>query len=394
MDVRKPFACFVLSALIVVTFLGCGGGSSSNDEPEQQLPYVYTPPADIGDGWVVGDLNQLDINPAPLENLINKIQDGVRGYRLIDSVAVAQNGQLIFEKRTRTELDRADDWAGNRDIELHVLNSVTKSVTSALIGIAIDRGEIAGVDVLVHDYFPEKQPVANWTAEKASINVENWLNMRSGYQWNEWTVNYLNPANLNAQMNNSADPIQFLLDRPMATLPGTSFAYSTGISFGLGRIIEVASGQSVAEYLDEHLLQPLQINSFDFWALDGQLHTGSALYLTTRDMVKFGQLYLDGGVWNGTRVISENWVNESTQQRVNFAVGGYGYQWWMNEYTAGGQTYSAFYGNGFGGQFIYIFPELELVIALTGHAYEDAQGAEMNTRAVLETDILPSFLNP
>jgi len=385
---------YIISSLfIVIALLSCGGSSSAGDETPELAPYSYSPPDDIADGWNIADLNQLNIDPAPLESLINKIQDGMTGYRLIDSVAIAQNGQLIFSQRTRTELDLADNWASNRNIELHVLNSVTKSVTSALIGIAIDRGEISGVDVMVHDYFPEKQPIENWTTDKANITLENWLNMRSGYDWDEWNVNYLNSENLNAQMNNAADPIQFLLDRPMASEPGSTFAYSTGISYGIGRILQIASGQTVADYLNEHLLQPLQINAFDYWSLDGQLHTGSALYLTTRDMLKFGQLFLDDGIWNGTRVISEEWVNQSTQQRVNFNNGGYGYQWWMSEFSVGDRAYSAFYGNGFGGQFIFVFPVLELVIALTGHAYEDAQGAEMNTRFVLENDILPSFVS-
>jgi len=378
--------------ILFASMLSCGGGSSS-DQPiiPTQPAYSYTPPASLTDGWAVDDLNQLGIDPTPLENLVNKIQQGVLGYRLIDSIAIAQHGRLVFEKRTRTELDLADGWANNQDIDLHILNSVTKSVTSALIGIAIDRGEISGVDALVHDYFPHKQPVANWTNDKANIRLENWLNMRSGYEWNEWDVNYLDSANLNSQMLNATDPIQFLLDRPMASEPGSTFAYSTGISYGLGRILQLATGESAQDYLQTHLLAPLQIDKFDYWSLEGQLHTGSALYLTTRAMVKFGQLYLDGGEWNGTRIISQQWVDQSTQQRVTLNSGGYGYQWWFSDFTAGNQTYHSFYGNGFGGQFIFVFPELDLVVVLTGHAYEDGQGAELNTRQVLEQDILPSF---
>lgn len=390
--IRRCFEIFLIVAFGLS--LGCGG-SSSDSAPQQQLPtFQYSPPEDLSDGWQVADLNAKGIDPTPLETLINNIQNSAAGYLYIDSIAVAQNGELLLNHRTRTALDQADGWANNQNIELHVLNSVTKSFTSALIGIAIDRGEIEGVNVLVHDYFQHKLPIANWTESKARISLENWLNMRSGYEWNEWDVNYLDTNNLNMQMNNSSDPIQFLLDRPMTTEPGSTFAYSTGITFGLGRIIQLASGMSVANYLDTHLLTPLNISQFDYWSLDGQLHTGSALYLTTRDMMKFGQLFLDGGVWNGQRIISEAWVNQSTQRRVQFSeTGGYGYQWWMTQFSVNGQSYSTYYADGFGGQYIFVFPELDLVVGFTGRAYADGQSDGRDIRAIMENDILPSFVN-
>ncbi len=394
MNYTKKILFNSLVVTSVFSFLiACGGSSSSDPEP---LPeYSYQPPVVLGDGWQIGDLNALGIDPAPLESLINKIQDQNNGYLYIDSLSIAHNGQLVLDHRIRTQLDLADGWANNQDIDLHILNSVTKSVTSALIGIAIDRGEIESVNLPVHDYFAHKQPIANWTEDKANITIENWLNMRSGYEWDEWDVNYLNSNNLNAQMNNAADPIQFLLDRPMATTPGSTFAYSTGITFGLGRILQLASGMSVADYLQTHLLQPLNISKFDYWSLDNQLHTGSALYLTARDMTKFGQLFLNGGTWNGTRVISQEWVTQSTQLRVPFneaETRGYGYQWWMTTFEVNGQNYSSFYADGFGGQYIFNFPDLDLVITFTGRAYEDGQTDGRDIRAIIENEIMPSFL--
>ena len=393
----RKFMNFILLVMLAFWLSACGSsGGSDSDEPAVVEPFSYQVPVQRNDGWAVGDLNQLDIDPAPLESLINKIQNNDSGYLYIESLVIAQNGALLFDTQLRTELDFADGWAGNQNIDLHVVNSVTKSVTSALIGIAIDQGIISGVDVPVHDYFTHKQPVANWTANKASITIENWLNMRSGYEWDEWDVNYLNSSNLNSQMNNAADPIQFLLDRPMATQPGSTFAYSTGISYGLGRIIQLASGSSVQDYMQTNLLDPLQIDTFDYWSLEGQMHTGSALYLTSRDMAKFGQLYLDGGEWNGTRVISQEWVTESTQQRVDLnesGTSGYGYQWWMTQFTAVDQTYQSFYANGFGGQFIFVFPALELVVVMTGDAYQDGTEEGRSIRSILENEILPSFVS-
>ncbi len=391
----NPFTLFVplISVLFLASSIACSSGSSSE---KTEAPYIYSPPTAKNDGWQVADLNQLNIDPTPIETLIDNIDNQRAGFLHIDSLVIAFNGELVFEQQLRDSLDVADSWAGNTDIDLHVINSVTKSVNSVLLGIAIDQQHISGVNERVHDYFQHKLPIANWTDDKQAITIENWLNMRSGYQWDEWNVNYLNPSNLNAQMNSASDPIQFLLDRPMATTPGSTFAYSTGISFGLGRIIQLASGQSVNNYLVENLLTPLNITKYDYWQLDNQYHSGSALYLTTRDMAKFGQLFLNGGLWNGVRIVSEEWVNTSIQQRVNVnesGTVGYGYQWWMGQFTANGQVYSTYYADGFGGQYIFVFPALNLVVAMTGSAYDDGQPEERSIRNILEQSILPSFID-
>lgn len=386
-------AVFTFTLLLGFNFIACSS-SGGDSEPEVVSSYTYQAPLASGDGWKTNDLTQLGLDAAPLELLINNINNKRAGFLHIDSLVIAQNGQLLLQEQLRTSLDFADDWAGNRDIDLHVLNSVTKSYTSALIGIAIDQQLISGVDVKVHDYFAHKLPIENWTEDKQNITLENWLNMRHGYDWDEWNVSYLDSSNLNSQMNNARDPIQFLLNRPMATEPGITFAYSTGVSFGIGRLLQLATGMSVEDFLVDNLLTPLNISNYDFWSLNGQLHTGSALYLETRDMAKFGQLFLDGGVWNGERIISQQWVETSTQQRVDLnetGSSGYGYQWWMGEFDAGGQTYSSYYANGYGGQFIFVFPELQLVVAMTGSAYQEEQEDERSIRGILENSILPVF---
>ncbi len=384
----------LLTGLFLVILIAC---SSSSDSPSEQPaePYAYAPPETKNDGWQVSDLNQLNIDPTRIETLIDNINNQRAGFLHIDSLVIAYNGELVFEQQLRDSLDIADSWAGNTDIDLHAINSVTKSINSTLLGIAIDQQLIPGVNENVHNYFQHKLPIANWSDDKQNITIENWLNMRSGYEWDEWNVNYLDSSNLNSQMIDASDPVQFLLDRPMATSPGTTFAYSTGVSYGLGRIIQLASGQALDNYLIENLLTPLNISEYDYWSLSGQLHTGSALYLTTRDMAKFGQLFLDGGVWNGVRIVSEEWVNASIQQRVDLndaGTVGYGYQWWMGQFTASGQVYSTYYADGFGGQYIFVFPDLDLVIAMTGSAYEDGQPEERSIRSILEQSILPSFV--
>ncbi|MET1253974.1 serine hydrolase domain-containing protein [Aliikangiella maris] len=387
-SISKVYSTFV--TLLLITNLGCN--SSDKDTPVAQ--YEYQPPIQLNDGWSISNYSQLNLDPTKINQLINHIQQKDDGFLYIDSISIAHQGHLILDHRIRNQLDFADGWANNKNIELHVLNSVTKSFTSALVGIAIDQNIIPSVDVKVHDYFSHKQPIDNWTTEKQNITLENWLNMRAGYDWDEWNILYLQEDNILTHMNNSSDPVKFVLDRPMATQPGEQFAYSTGVSYVIGRLLQIASGSSVEQFLQQNLLAPLQITDFTFWRLDGQLNTGSALYLKARDMLKLGQLYLSGGIWNGQRIISAQWINQSTQQRVDLREDrsvGYGYHWWMTKFTVNGQTFSSYYADGFGGQYIFVIPQLDLVVALTGSAYQEGQVEHRSIRNILQQYILPTF---
>jgi CubicO group peptidase (beta-lactamase class C family) len=388
-QITRSWLMVALTALL----LSCGGSGGSGDGAgNPRVAYTYRQPAAIGDGWRVAHGRDVGVDVAPLETLVNNIREDAQDFRFIDSVFVAKDGRLVLDEQFRTGLDFTDEWAGNRNVNLHVLNSVTKSFTSTLIGIAIDQGQIPGVQVPVHDYFQQKFPIAEWSAAKAGITLQDWLTMRHGYDWNEWSSSYFDAGNINARMIAAADPVQFLLDRPLASTPGEVFAYSTGVSYGLGRLLQQASGQDVANYLRDNLLTPLDIRDFTYWNTDGQLQSGSGLYLATRDMAKLGQLFLDGGVWNGTRVVSQSWVTEATVRRVELNGRGYGYQWWMREYTVGGNSYQTFYADGLGGQYIFVFPELNTVVAFTGSVYEDGQAPQRNFTRVIEEFILPAVL--
>ncbi|MCP4273934.1 MAG: serine hydrolase [Gammaproteobacteria bacterium] len=380
-------------ALFVSIFLSACGSSSSDNSTSSPQPalYSYQQPEILNDGWIVSDASSLNINTSILESVVQNIINGQENFRYINALVIIKNGQLLLDERFKSALDFTDDWSGNQDLNLHILNSVTKSFTSTLVGIAIDQQLIPDVDVLVHDYFPEKFPVQNWDGPKANITLKNWLTMRHGYLWDEWNISYLEPSNLNSQMNNAADPMQFLLDRPMDTTPGTTFAYSTGVSYGIGKIVQKSSGMNIHQFMEQFLFTPLQITDYDYWALDGQIHTGSALYLSIRDMAKLGQLFLDKGLWNGTRVVSEAWVDEATHRYVDNGNWGYGYQWWMRRFQVNGQSLDCFYADGFGGQYIFVFPGINAIIAFHGDAYTDAEKEHRNVTRIMEDFLLPEL---
>jgi len=382
--------------LIAITcFVGCDSSSSSDDSKRStttvQQPYAYQIPDNLNDGWQVDHVSNQNVDEFLLTDLVNNIQNNVNQFRYIDAVLVAKNGRLLLNEQFKTKLDFTDGWANNQNVDLHILNSVSKSFASTLIGIAIDQQIIPDTNVLVHDYFQHKQPIAFWNESKANITLQNWLTMQHGYEWDEWNISYFDSNNLNAQMNNSLDPLQFLLDRPMAETPANVFAYSTGVSFALGKLVEQASGQSLVSYMESYLFEPLSIDNYSYWGLEGTPHMGSGLYLSTRDLAKLGQLFLDDGLWNGERIVSESWVKQATQKRVDKGSWGYGYQWWMRSFKANGTVYETFYADGLGGQHVFVFPALNSVVAFNGDAYEDNEREQRSYRMILENYILPSL---
>ena len=380
----------IVSLLLLLN--ACGGSSSTTQNPEVPSgQYNYRIPVAMNDGWTVANAASLGIDTSVLETVVRNIASNRQDFRHIDSLAIIKDGQLILDETFKENLDFTDDWASNRDINLHVLNSVTKSYVSTLIGIAIDQGLISDVDVLVHDYFQDYQPIANWSDDKQNTTLQDWLTMRHGYVWDEWSTSYFDSSNNNAQMNNASDPMRFLLDRALSDHPGTTFNYSTGISYGLGIIVSRVSSMDIHQFMNDYLLQPLNISSYTYWALDGQIHMGSALYLSNRDMAKLGQLYLNGGTWNGARILSQAYIDDAITPHVTGQYT-YGYQWWMRGFTVNSQVVNTYNADGLGGQYIIVIPEHDAIVAFQGDAYEESERRGRNVTRILQDFILPELV--
>jgi CubicO group peptidase (beta-lactamase class C family) len=263
--------------------------------------------------------------------------------------------------------------------------SCTKSFTSALIGIAMDKGYIRSVDQPLLSFFPDRT-IANLDPRKRAITLENLLAMSSGLDWPEWSSIFSDPVNPIWQMYHSPDAVQFVLDQPMQTDPGKLFNYNTGGSNLLSAIIEKTTGMNSLAFARANLFEPIGISNV-FWYRDqnGIYRGGEGLRLTPRDMAKFGYLYLNRGVWDGRQIIPAAWVDTSTTdhistKRQSFAGDQYGYQWWLPA--------SGFYAAvGYGGQYIFIIPEKNLVAVFTS----ELSSADESTPIILaETYILPA----
>jgi len=267
------------------------------------------------------------------------------------SLLVVKNGHLVFEKYFYL--------VGSPDRRA-VVHSVTKSVISVLIGIALDKGYLNSVDQKLIEFFPgyftdELDP------RKKEISLKHLLTMSAGFKWNDW-------APVLWEWYSSPDWVQFTIQLPQENNPGDVFEYNTSISHLLSVILSKSTNTSTLEFADQNLFKPLGIQK-GFWQQDPQgfYNGGSGLSLSARDLAKIGFLYLNNGFWNGQSIVSEYWVKESTQQWMyafnRYGPHGYGYQWWVNK-VDGCASYKAW---GRRGQFIVVVPKLDIVIVVTSN---------------------------
>lgn len=371
----------VVLPMIVLAILAaaCGGGAEPRSSPPAAAAADAPWPTK---GWSTATPEAEGLDPAVLSALHDEFAAGTHGY--IDSMLVIRHGQLVFERAythdyqalfaTQPEQSRGPynyydpDWHPYRDGDLHTMQSVSKSVTSALVGIAIGRGEIPGVQAKMAPYYADfrlKSDQARWNA----MTLEHVLTMTTGIQWDESTVAYTDPRNSCAGMEKSEDWIQFVLDQPMAAAPGGAFVYNSGATELMSHLIKKTTGREAHDYAREHLFAPLGIDRF-YWKTTpkGLADTEGGLYLTPRDLAKFAYLYLRDGMWEGKRVLPEGWVAASTRPLVDTGINQpknrkYGYQWWLLPHGEGRYAYVA---NGYGGQYAIVVPEHDLIAVFTG----------------------------
>jgi CubicO group peptidase (beta-lactamase class C family) len=328
----------------------------------------------------------LAIDPAPLAALDADIAAG--RYPLVDSLLVMRCGQVVFDRRY------AHDYAATYDKEAHTkgplnarltgrynyfdpawhpyfhstdehtMQSVSKTVTSAIIGIAITRGDFkAPLSKPVLAYFDEAK-VKNVDARKRQMTLQNILTMTTGLDWNEDTA-YDDPANPSDLMEATEDWVQFVIDRPMKDEPGKVFAYSSGATELLAYIFKRETGVDIEQYAHRYLFTPLGIVKYHWKRTPlGLVDTEGGLYLRSADLAKIGLLYLNDGMWKGQRLISSEWVKESLTPRIDAGEGFlYGYQWWLLPH--GDPSRLAFAARGMGGQRLLVFPEDQLIVVST-----------------------------
>jgi len=336
-------------------------------------------------GWAKGSPASLGLDEKLIAGLDVDMASGK--YVLVDSFAVVRCGTEVFERtyshdygtvyakeaKTRGPLNaHLTGWYNYFDpvwhpyyqgTDLHSMQSVSKTVSSIILGIAITRGDfLAGLDTPLLKYF-DVAKVKNVDERKRRITLRHVLTMSTGLDWNE-EVAYDDPRNDSSVMEAADDWVQYVVDRPMAQEPGKVFNYSSGVSALLAYIFQKETGQDIERYGEKYLFQPLGMDHFWKRTPLGLPDTEGGLFLSTTDLAKIGYLYLHNGMWDGKQIVSKDWVAQSLAPSIDAEEGfKYGYKWWLLPRTdRPGYVWMA---RGFGGQRLMVFPEENLIAVFT-----------------------------
>ena len=362
-----------LSLICLSLFLSCAARGNQWGLPEYQ--YTYRTPEKIDDGWEVSSLHEEGLDSARIDPLISGVLK--RDFKNIHSILLVKNGKLVLEEYF---------YGYDRDMA-HEIHSVSKSITSILVGIAIDQGKVSGVEDSVYDYFPDYAD-SKWVNQQYDISLAHVLMMSAGIDWDEQSRPLTDKRNDIVAMINREDWLGYVLNKNKVEPPGRRFNYSGGVNLLLGGIIKNSSGMYADKFADKYLFGPLGIKNYRWHrSSDGTINTQGGLCLRPRDMAKIGLLFLDGGKWKGKQIVSEHWVNESIEGRLPAMYGlNYGYQWWSGKTRVDHQEIESYFAWGRGGQYIFVIPECELVAVLTSRPYDNYIGA------ILPLGIVPNFI--
>lgn len=381
-----------LSASLVLVLSVSATSLRAETTPPGQQGQACGSPVAIDDGWEIASPDSVGIDGAKLCTIATRL---ALRTTAVHSVVVVRHGKLVFEQYFAGYDEPWGQPDGQYEFSAttkHDMRSVTKSVTSLLVGIAIDRKLIAGVDEPVLKFFPDyaavKQP--GWDA----ITLRHLLTMSSGFKWDEaraWT----DPENDEPHLVTEPDPLGYVLSRPIAAPPDTLWTYNGGGTELLGNIIEQVSKKSLETFAREALFQPLGITDVEWKNYkNGKIAAAAGLRLRPRDAAKIGQLVLNRGQWNGRQIVPADWIAQSITPRFQAVgyFGGtlfYGYQWWMGRSLAGDREIKWVAAFGWGGQRIFIVPELDLVMMTTAAQYgQPKEGAAAID--ILSNIVIPS----
>lgn len=316
--------------------------------------YVYQEPPQVKGDWETSTLAKAKLPEASLVEMVNQTRQG--HYKNIHSILLVKDGKLVLEEY----------FHGHNAQTLHDLRSTTKSITSLLVGLGIQKKHLPNELQTIPTYLPKY--AKRLTGKKRSITLQHLLTMSSGLDCNDHNPN--SPAQED-KMYRTSDWLDFLLKVNMVAEPGKKYSYCTGGVVLLGAILQQASNMSIPSFAQKYLFGPLGITKVKWSpaAPKGYTDTGGHLYLRPRDMAKIGWFVHQNGMWNGKSVLSSSWFGKI--KNPYHAPQGYSYLWWYKKARnqATGTTYTIHHSSGNGGQFIYIIPELKLVAVFTGGNY-------------------------
>jgi CubicO group peptidase (beta-lactamase class C family) len=377
-EIRKKFiAIFAIVLATAIVTSACKVETPLNETKTPDLTHLGGgKKGAIDDEW---DMTSFDdeLDSSRFGLLKARILDGT--FKDIDSIIVVKHGKILIEEY----------FNGATPNTLHDMRSAGKSFTSALVGIAIDKGLINGVNDRLLSYFPEIERSNDWDLRKDDITLKHVLSMSFGLA---------EPGEYPAWENSAwytAHWINDVLYQPIEYEPGSRFDYDSAAPALFGPIIEQVSGMSVGQFSENFLFGPMGIYDYRWFTLpNGKDYTGGGFRMRPRDMAKFGQLYLQKGMWNGEQLISKEWVEESTRAHLvaNAQLDQhYGYYWWRETFPIDTRWIESYFASGNGGNKIYVFPTEDLVVVITASAYDQSYG-HPQVRMMMNKYILPAVI--
>jgi CubicO group peptidase (beta-lactamase class C family) len=368
--------------------------------PLTALPVYADLPDDCGvpverdDGWPVASLHEDKlIDRGALCRMADQL---VASNAIVHGILVVRGGKLVFERYFSGADEINDRQIANADFDadtLHDQKSVSKSVASLALGIAIDRGLIRSVDEPIFSFFPELSDLRS--SEKERIRLSHLLTMSMGLKWVEATPSTGNEDNDEARMHMASDPCRYVLGLPVTAPAGQKFFYNTGALTLVSAVIRRAVGRPLDEFARETLFEPLGITRFEWTRVKGDTDAGGGLRLRPRDMARIGQLVLGGGRWNGRQIVSKAWIEAAVTPRLE-ATGPYfyGYLWWLGRSVYDGREMHWIAALGRGGQSIRIVPDLDLVVVVTAGYYQDYSPRAFQVQSGVFRDVLRGISPP
>jgi CubicO group peptidase (beta-lactamase class C family) len=332
--------------------------------------YVYKEPISSDDGWPTGSLSEAGMAAQPIAALVEKIltADPPNNPVDIDSLLIARHGKLVFEEY----------FHGFDPERTHDMRSASKTFAPVLAGIALDHGSNLHPETPIYPLFEDEKPFAQWDARKSQLTLRSLMTMTSGLSCDD--NDDASPGNEDNMQRQTAQPnwYKYTLDLPMVAEPGGQQAVYCSANLNLvGGVVSQATKSPLPEFFDEYLARPLQFRTYHMNLMPtGEAYMGGGLYLRPRDELKLGQLYLSGGMWNQRRIVSQDWVRQSTTVHSSFepqtdydAPHEYGFGWHINQLHVGDRIFRSYSAGGNGGQIVMVVPELDLVVGFNGSSY-------------------------
>jgi len=347
--------------------------------------YVERAPDAVDDGWPTSTPSEVGIDADLVGDMVRAIVE--EEMALTHSVLVVRRGRLVVEEYF---------YGFDREMR-HDMRSASKTVTSTLIGLAVQEGRIGDADAKALTFFPRYRRYANWDPRKAQITIRDLLTMSSGLDANDSDPQSVASEAVYQSQSRLPDWIKLALDAPMIADPGSQPLYGGANPLILGGVLaEVVDDEPVEWFAHRTLLEPLGIEDYQY-LLDptGLVYMGGGMHMRPRDMAKYGQLYLDGGIWRGRQILSEEWIRESWGRYGRLAPldrngHQYGYLWWHHEYKVGDRTIETVEARGNGGQYIFVVPTLDLVVVITAGNFRT--GKTRQPEEILQRFVLPAVV--